>query len=268
MLNSLKVLLYISIFILLTFISQIGGIVFIASHIIAIKINCRKWYKAILLFLSIYTVTTFILVPAFATLGGRLKIKNRSNIEVANKMTIWLNRNYVNKETNLYLSEVSKELENINPNIKLRYLDACFPFFDGFPLLPHLSHNDGKKVDISLIYEDFSGNIINQSKSISGYGVFEEPVGNEFNQCQQCKNKGYYKYDFPKYLTMGRINSNLHFSSKGTRELMQALLKSKKLEKLFIEPHLKKRLGINDSRIRFQGCQSVRHDDHIHIQVR
>ncbi|MFT5619364.1 MAG: hypothetical protein ACI85I_002607, partial [Arenicella sp.] len=38
--------------------------------------------------------------------------------------------------------------------------------------------------------------------------------------------------------------------------------------KVFIEPHLKTRLGLeNYSKIRFHGCQAVRHDDHIHVQL-
>jgi hypothetical protein len=36
--------------------------------------------------------------------------------------------------------KVSKELSDIS----LIYLEANFPFFDGFPSLPHLSYNDEK----------------------------------------------------------------------------------------------------------------------------
>lgn len=37
--------------------------------------------------------------------------------------------------------------------------------------------------------------------------------------------------------------------------------------KLFIEPHLKTRLKLTSNKIRFHGCQAVRHDDHMHVQM-
>jgi hypothetical protein len=37
------------------------------------------------------------------------------------------------------------------PSIKLIYLDANFPFFDRFSLLPYLNHTNGRKIDISFI---------------------------------------------------------------------------------------------------------------------
>ena len=36
----------------------------------------------------------------------------------------------------------------------------------------------------------------------------------------------------------------------------------------WLEPHLKNRLGITHSKLRFQGCQAVRHDDHIDVQMK
>ena len=60
-------------------------------------------------------------------------------------------------------------------NIQLNILDANFPFIDGFPLLPHRSHNDGRKVDISLVYETSDGQYSYAVVSRSGYGVFESP---------------------------------------------------------------------------------------------
>ncbi len=39
------------------------------------------------------------------------------------------------------------------------------------------------------------------------------------------------------------------------------------VEKIFVEPHLAERLGVQADTIRFQGCRAARHDDHIHMQV-
>lgn len=37
--------------------------------------------------------------------------------------------------------------------------------------------------------------------------------------------------------------------------------------KIFVEPHLQRKLGAYDAKIRFQGCRAARHDDHIHFQL-
>jgi hypothetical protein len=148
------------------------------------------------------------------------------------------------------------------------YLDANFPFIDKFPLLPHLSHNDGKKVDVSLIYELPNGLLTNKKPSISGYGVYEKPTANGYDQNAVCKQRGNWQYDFPKYLTLGTINKDIEFSENGTRELANLILRQNSTGKLFIEPHLKKRLNLTNGKVRFHGCQAVRHDDHIHFQLK
>jgi len=155
-------------------------------------------------------------------------------------MTVILNRNYVCHGVNQLLKRVAHDLENTS--VQIHYLDANFPFINKFPLLPHLSHNDGRKIDLSLIYQTPDGQISTEKKSRSGYGVFEGPKGSEINQVYACLNSGYFQYDYPKYLTLGKINTHLEFSVRGTKNLIEAILKQPNLEKLFIEPHLKHRL--------------------------
>lgn len=179
-------------------------------------------------------------------------------------MTILLNRNYVRKDLNDLLIEVSKEIKD--EGLKVQYLDAGFPFINGFPLPPHLSHNDGRKVDISFIYEE-EGELTEKLKSTSGYGVFVDPEEGEINQTTICKENGYFQYDFPKYLSLGSKNKHISFSEKGTKKLIKLFLERKEVQKIFIEPHLKKRLNLTHSKIRFHGCGAVRHDDHIHLQI-
>lgn len=46
------------------------------------------------------------------------------------------------------------------------------------------------------------------------------------------------------------------------------MIKNPAVRKIFLEPHLKTRLKLSKySKIRFHGCHSVRHDDHIHLQL-
>ncbi|MCF7561683.1 hypothetical protein L3X39_13630 [Sabulilitoribacter multivorans] len=211
---------------------------------------------------------TFIVVPYFAEFFGREKIKETEFIKANTFFTKFLNRNYVNPELNKVLDKVSIDFEQKHKGIQLIYLDANFPFIDDFPLLPHLSHNDGKKIDLSLVYQLENGAVTNKKPSISGYGVFESAKKNEFNQNEICKGRGHWQYDFTKYLTFGKINKGIKLSETATRDMINSILNQNELSKIFIEPHLKRRMGLQGDKIRFHGCKAVRHDDHIHIQIK
>ena len=110
------------------------------------------------------------------------------------------------------LQELGKDLAS--ENIQLNILDANFPFIDGFPLLPHRSHNDGRKVDISLVYETSDGQYSHAVVSRSGYGVFESPKEAEIKQYEICFEKGNTYYDLAKYIKLGMVNEQLIFSEK------------------------------------------------------
>ncbi|NDI98646.1 hypothetical protein GWA97_06125 [Flavobacterium sp. LaA7.5] len=261
-----KIFLRIFLFIILTILTQIGGI----AYLLSLWIN-KKWkvifmFKPILVFVMIYLVFTFIMTPLLAPYFGREKVKNSKIINPANYMTILLNRNYVCPEMNNLLTHVAEDLNGTD--VTINYLDANFPFINKFPLLPHLSHNDGKKIDLSLIYETQKGTITSKQKTRSGYGAFESPNLNEYNQIRKCLKDGYFQYDYPKYLTLGKINTDLVFSERGTKTLIESILKQANLGKLFIEPHLRQRLNLNNPKVRYHGCRAVRHDDHIHIQLK
>lgn len=243
-----------------------GGIIYVLSLWINKKWKRKFRFKKAILFGVLYLFATFLIIPITAPLFGRERINNSEKIKSTNFMTILLNRNYVKPELNTLLKQTESLLKN--SNIEIHYLDANFPFINKFPLLPHLSHNDGEKIDLSLIYENQNGEISNNQKSNSGYGVFVNPRNNEINQIEKCLNNGYFQYDYPKYLTFGEINKDLKFSEKGTKTLIESLLKQSSIGKIFIEPHLKTRLNLNDNRIRYHGCRAVRHDDHIHIQLK
>lgn len=262
----LKVILEITGFIFLTVITQIGGLVYLLSLIIAHKWTKKLRFKTLIVFTGLYLLATLIIVPILAPIFGREKINHSKKIKPTSFITVLMNRNYVQPKLNELLNQTEKRL-NETP-IEIHYLDANFPFIDKFPLFPHLSHNDGKKIDISLIYETEFGEITNKHKSVSGYGFYENPKRNEYNQIEKCLKNGYFQYDFPKYLTLGSINKELVFSQKGTKKMIETILKSPNLEKLFIEPHLISRMNLKDNRIRFHGCKAVRHDDHIHVQIK
>jgi murein endopeptidase len=253
------------VFLLLTLVTQVGGIIYLIS-ILLIRNKKKQGLKRLGLFITLYAVSVFIVIPNFAKLFGRQQIEDNANLESHSFIYKITNRTYVKPELNDVLVDLSKKIKVLDKNLKIIYLDANFPFFESFPLLPHLSHDDGEKVDITLMYENPQGKITNKKKSISGYGVFENPYQSEINQNEICKSKNFL-YDFSKYLSLGKINSELVFSAKGTKVLVENIIDNSKINKIFIEPHLKQRLDLNHSKIRFHGCQAVRHDDHIHIQL-
>jgi hypothetical protein len=49
--------------------------------------------------------------------------------------------------------------------------------------------------------------------------------------------------------------------------LIDELSRSRAIGKILLEPHLRDRLGLTSSKIRFQGCNAARHDDHLHLQL-
>lgn len=260
----MKLLAHIILFIVLTIITQVGGIVLLLALWLANVISLRFKAKKLILFTGLYMLATFLIVPLLAPQFGRERVKNTSQIKPANWGYVGLNRNYVVPAMNDLLQESA---ENLPKEIGIKYLDANFPFLNKFPLLPHLSHNDGRKIDIAFMYESPDGNLSQKKKSISGYGYFVAPKSSEYNQTEVCKSKGYWQYDGTRFAHFGKVNKNLQFSEAGTKTLINSFLQQKSTGKIFIEPHLKTRLRLNDSRIRFHGCRAVRHDDHIHLQL-
>lgn len=193
--NIFKIILRLILFCFLTATTQIGGIVYLLSVFFSKKWKRNFRFKTQVIFLLFYFFSTFLIVPFVAPIFGREKIKHSESIKPTNYITDLLNRNYVSPKLNQLLRNTENQLKSTN--IKIHYLDANFPFIHKFPLLPHLSHNDGNKIDISLIYETKEGKITNKQKSLSGYGVFENPKSNEYNQIEKCVKSGYFQYDFP-----------------------------------------------------------------------
>lgn len=275
--NLLKTILIIITFCLLTVFTQVGGIIYLLSFsthkLINKKISNYYLQKSLKItsFILLYCITTFLIVPIIAKPLGRipLPLTQTNNLQPLNILTCFLNRNYVKPELKLTMFEVAKQMNNKFPGTVLNYLDANFPFFNGFPLFPHLSHNDGKKVDLSFCYINTqTNNSTNESPSFIGYGICEEALPNEKNTSDFCAKNGYWQYTILKNLVSQENKKKLKFDQSKTKDLINFFASKQIIGKIFIEPHLKKRLHLTSDKIRFQGCQAVRHDDHIHIQLK
>ena len=258
-----KILLHIVTFLLLTILTQVGGVIYLLSNFISKKINFKKKYFKYFTFPVLYLLLTFSLVPQLAKLNGRESLSFFTSPSLK-PVTIWtciLNRHYVNKELKKAIVDSRYELGT------MFYLDANFPLFDGFPLLPHWSHNDGKKLDLAFVYKDDKGKY-GSNPSFIGYGICEEPKKGESNFPRECAKQGYFQYNILKSLIPQGSKKDYTLDENKTKLLINNLSQIPSIKKIFIEPHLKTRWGFaNNSKVRFHGCHAVRHDDHIHIQL-
>ena len=254
---------------LLTVITQIGGVIWMVTLGVTIFFpdsSFPKW-RFTGCFFILYSLSTICIIPFLAPLAGRVPLPVKgSTLEAKSVIYCFLNRHYLRSEARSILLQKASLLQANFPKTKLYYLDAGFPFGNGFPLFPHLSHNDGRKIDLCFFYKKSNGERTNFKPARSGYGVFEGPKKEEQNMTDFCQSKGYIQYDYPKFLTLGK-RDDLIFDELRTREMLSLLVREKRVKKVFVEPHLKARLGMNkETKIRFQGCKAVRHDDHIHVE--
>ncbi len=257
----IQLFIHLLLVLILTVLTQIGGFIYLLTLITSLRTPKKVRFQTLGVFMGYYLLFTFIIVPFTAPFLGREKINLTTNLQPATYLTVLTNRNYVTHDLQQVLTHISKERHVL-------FLDANFPFFNGFPLLPHLSHNDGRKVDLSFVYVDTEGKISDKTKSVSGYGIFEAPDKGELNQTKVCKEQGYFQYDYSKFFTLGKINPQLVFSKSESAELILDIVNHPQVEKVFLEPHLVSRMKLNHPKIRFHGCRAVRHDDHIHIQTK
>ena len=246
----IKILTHAFIVVLLTLISQLGGL----AWLIALSFRHR-----ILIFVTAYaalSVSTLWIAPML----GREPIPCFSGdiLQKQSKVYCVLNRQYVVPELKDVLTDYATRMEKDFRDTKTMVLDANFPFVSGFPLLPHLSHDDGRKVDLAFYYTGNDAYLPGVTKSPIGYFAFEEGP----SDCPD--NVITLRWDLAWLQTLWPI-----YKPETLR--MKAALKwlgtDSRVSKIFIEPHLKARFNAQSEKVRFQGCCAARHDDHIHIQL-
>lgn len=260
---------------LLTVLTQVGGVVLLLLIGVAYLLRKRfKWlYKPLPITLGfplVYLLATFTIVPLLASITGRVALPCfGGTLQPLTLGTCICNRHYAKP----VLLDVAQEAANAMaikyPGSKLYYLDANFPFINGFPLIPHLSHNDGKKLDLAFYYQDAAtGEAVDGTPSAIGYGVFEDPKPGETNQPAICAKQRQWQYSFMEKIIPQDKATVMCLDEARTKALLVVLGKDNRIKKMFLEPHLKERMGLTGyGKIRYQGCHSVRHDDHVHVQL-
>lgn len=255
---------------LLTALTQIGGLAYLVALGMARLAGWRKGAATFLSFLFVYTVATF-LTGQVATVFGRVPLscgQADMPLSVRSPLFCALNRNYVTPAVKTAAIALARHMEAAYPGTVTLALDANFPFLPGFPLLPHLSHNDGGKLDVAFYYKTADGEPLNGvTRSPLGYFAFEQPQPGDVLPCAGRHDRLTFRWDLDALQPMFR---RLPLDEARTAAAISWLSTSGKdlgVEKIFIEPHLARTLGVENEIVRFQGCRAARHDDHIHFQV-
>ncbi|NSX55087.1 hypothetical protein [Parasulfitobacter algicola] len=240
----LQILWHFMIFAVLTILTQIGGIAWLVALF---------FKRRIIAFLGIYFVSSLgaiFLAPHFGRQA--LPCFSNENLVVASPLYCVLNRTYVTPEMAGVAGDLAERMATEFPGTQTRVLDASFPFWDGFPLIPHLSHDDGEKLDIAFYYQN------DQMASPIGYWGFEDGP----TQCPDVWPT--LRWDMAWLAPFMR---DTVFDETRTRAALLQLSQDPRVSKILLEPHLETRLGVRSNKIRFQGCRAARHDDHIHFQL-
>jgi hypothetical protein len=266
------------ILLLLTLTTQIGGLVFIVCWLVdhfAFPVALRGWRRAgvnVAFFVILYATTTVFLIPTWAALGGRVPLPCHAEsdrpLAAGHPLYCVLNRHYVEPRLVTLLTELSRHIDRAHPGTTTLFLDGNFPFLNGFPLLPHLSHHDGRKLDLAFYYQTPAGTYVpGRLRSPIGYWAFEQPQRDDVSPCVRSPWLTL-RWDMK---ALQGLYPNLPLEPQRTRAALQWLVTEGErfaLERVFIEPYLAARLGVSSPRLGFQGCRAARHDDHIHIQIK
>ena len=132
-------------------------------------------------------------------------------------------------------------------------------FGDGVPLLLHMSHDDGEKLDLAFYYAGEGGYLPGRTRSPLGYFAFEaldQPI------CPPAVVTLRWDMRWVQGLWRDWV-----VDVPRSRALVQALVADARVAKVFVEPPLAEAWGVAGGKVRFQGCRAARHDDHVHVQL-
>ncbi|MHA3980237.1 hypothetical protein ACW9UR_21420 [Halovulum sp. GXIMD14794] len=234
----------------LTVLTQLGGVAWLAA---------RLFPRPLLAFIALYaglSVAALFVAPML----GRVAITCWASgpLQVQSWFYCALNRTYVTPELHVVLLDLAEDTEATFPGTETLMLDGGFPFGNGFPLLPHLSHDDGRKADIAFYYRDDKGYVAGATPSPIGYFAFEDGP----TDCPDAWPT--MRWDLEPAQPLWR---DLDLEPERTAFALRWLTQDPRVDKVFVEPHLKTSLGVDGDKLRFQGCRAARHDDHIHLQL-
>ena len=235
---------------LLTLLTQLGGLAWLVALFFRKRLLAFVLGYALLWAAALVTAPLFGRVPLSCTADGPLQMRS------------WVfcltNRNYMVPALRDALADTAEALNARYPGTPLQVLDAGFPFVTGFPLLPHLSHDDGQKADLAFLYRRDGVYQPGFTPSPLGYFAFEPGP----THCPPAWPS--LRWDLTWLQPLWPDHS---LDTDRTALALRLLTEDPRIARILIEPHLQQRLGGQNDKIRFQGCRAARHDDHIHVQL-
>ncbi len=275
----LNILGIILLFVILTALSQVGGIILLLWLLLYQFFKKRfknAWVRRGVHaggFVVFYLFFMFVIVPPLARIQDRVPLPmSKSGALVP--VTYWtaiFGRNYIKSEGRAKLETIAEAYVKKYPDLKVKYMDCNYPFrinitgkknvwiLEG--LLPHITH-DGTKADIALVYNNINGQSSNLTPTAFGYGSSVDPLPTETCTPCACENSGYWQYSFMyRHLPRTEYPSNIKVSADLIRIFDRHLT-----DKIFLEKHLQQRFNLHGNYAQ-AGCHSVRHDDHFHVTL-
>lgn len=261
-------------FVFFTVLTQVGGVAY-ALAVLMQRRSTRSRSARSVIGITIFAVGYIVLstlaartAPQFGRHPLPCFAAPQRTLVVQSPIYCALNRHYVREDLRDVALQLATHMANEFPGTVTLALDANFPFFDGFPLLPHLSHDDGRKLDLAFYYRSTTGNYApGRTRSPIGYWAFENSGTGASDPCAGRNDTLTMRWDMAWFQTfVGRES----LDEVRTRAMLQWLANEgarSGIAKVFIEPHLKRRLNVAGPIFRFQGCRAARHDDHVHIQI-
>lgn len=266
--------------ILLTLITQIGGLVLWLSWPLLEWIHRRLRRRAApaaalpttAMLLLLYALVSLAIVPSAASMLGRQRLPCFAEAErplrAVSPLFCLTNRNYARPSLHRLLDDLSAGMARAEPGIVTAYLDAGFPFFNGFPMLPHLSHRHGRDVDLAFFYQrrDAASPLPSGGSWPIGYWLYVPPRLGDPQPCAVRIIDLRWDWDW-----LQPVSSGLTLDEGRTGAMLNWLSDNAArygIRKILLEPHLQRRLSTDANVVRFQGCPAARHDDHLHVQMR
>ncbi len=213
------------------------------------------------IFILLYLIANLIVIPPIARHFDRVPLncfpKDDKPYGAGSSLYCLFNRNYVRSDIRTTIETIAQRLVEHYPGTELTYLDAAFPFGSIVPMPPHLSHNDGRKIDFALFY---AGSSKGGAWPI-GYWAFSNTLP---SVADPCPNGGMMRWQMD---WLQPLLPHLPLDKVRTRALVTEILATGP-QKTFLEPSLVEALDLKGRGIIFAGCHAARHDDHVHAQWR
>lgn len=218
----------------LTLLTQLGGIAWIIALFFRHRLIVFALAYAALWTLA-YIASPRTTLPCF---GAPLRMQS--------PLYCVLNRHYVTPELANVARDAAAQMAASRPGTITLALDGGFPFLTGMPLIPHLSHDDGEKLDFAFFYTNPKGTYLpGKTRSPLGYFAFEN-LSPETCPANTLTLRWQFAWLQPLF-------PDRPLDGPRTTALITHLTTDARVGKIFVEPPLAARLGLSHPKIRFQG---------------